>query len=179
MRLIASIAAALMVLAAWSGNALADENTVVMETSQGKVTIQLRPDLAPKHVEQIKTLVKKGFYDGVVFHRVIDGFMAQTGDPTGTGTGGSDLPDLPAEFTDTKFVRGVIGMARTSDPNSANSQFFIMFDASPNLDGEYTVIGEVTEGMEAVDNLKKGDPNAGGMVDQPDKIIKMQMQDAG
>jgi len=179
MRLIASIAAAFMVLAAWSGSALADENTVVMETSQGKVTIQLRPDLAPKHVEQIKTLVKQGFYDGIVFHRVIDGFMAQTGDPTGTGTGGSDLPDLPAEFTDTKFVRGVIGMARTSDPNSANSQFFIMFDASPNLDGQYTVIGEVTEGMEAVDKLKKGDPNAGGMVDQPDKIIKMQMQDAG
>jgi peptidylprolyl isomerase len=179
MRLIASIAAAFLVLAAWTGGALADENTVVMETSQGKVVIQLRPDLAPKHVEQIKSLVKKGFYDGIVFHRVIDGFMAQTGDPTGTGSGGSDLPDLPAEFTDTKFVRGVIGMARTSDPNSANSQFFIMFDASPNLDGEYTVIGEVTEGMEAVDKLKKGDPNAGGMVDQPDKIIKMQMQDAG
>jgi peptidylprolyl isomerase len=178
MRLITSIAAAFMVLAAWAGSALADENTVVMETSQGKVTIQLRPDLAPKHVEQIKSLVKQGFYDGIVFHRVIDGFMAQTGDPTGTGSGGSDLPDLPAEFTNTKFVRGVIGMARTSDPNSANSQFFIMFDASPNLDGEYTVIGEVTEGMETVDKLKKGDPNAGGMVDQPDKIIKMQMQDA-
>jgi peptidylprolyl isomerase len=179
MRLIASIAAALMVLAAWSGSAFADENTVVMETSQGNVTIQLRPDLAPKHVEQIKTLVKQGFYNGIVFHRVIDGFMAQTGDPTGTGSGGSDLPDLPAEFTDTKFVRGVIGMARTSDPNSANSQFFIMFDASPNLDGQYTVLGEVTEGMDVVDKLKKGDPNAGGMVDQPDKIIKMQMQDAG
>jgi len=179
MRLIASIAAALMVLTAWSGSAFADENTVVMETSQGNVTIQLRPDLAPKHVEQIKTLVKQGFYNGIVFHRVIDGFMAQTGDPTGTGSGGSDLPDLPAEFTDTKFVRGVIGMARTSDPNSANSQFFIMFDASPNLDGQYTVLGEVTEGMDVVDKLKKGDPNAGGMVDQPDKIIKMQMQDAG
>jgi peptidylprolyl isomerase len=179
MRLIASIAAAFMVLAAWTGSALADENTVVMETSQGKVVIQLRPDLAPKHVEQIKTLVKKGFYDGIVFHRVIDGFMAQTGDPTGTGTGGSDLPDLKAEFTNTKFVRGVIGMARTSDPNSANSQFFIMYDASPNLDGQYTVIGEVTEGMDVIDKLKKGDPNAGGMVDQPDKIIKMQMQDAG
>jgi peptidylprolyl isomerase len=179
MRLIASIAAAFMVLAAWSGSALADENTVVMETSQGKVIIQLRPDLAPKHVEQIKALIKKGFYDGIVFHRVIEGFMAQTGDPTGTGTGGSDLPDLKAEFTDTKFVRGVIGMARTSDPDSANSQFFIMYDASPNLDGQYTVLGEVTQGMDVIDKLKKGDPNAGGMVDQPDKIIKMTLQDAG
>ena len=162
-----------------AGPALAAEKLTV-ETSKGcSFDITLRPDLAPKHVKQITKLAKEGFYDGIVFHRVIDGFMAQTGDPTGTGSGGSDLPDLPAEFTDTKFVRGVIGMARTSDPNSANSQFFIMFDASPNLDGEYTVIGEVTEGMEAVDKLKKGDPNAGGMVDQPDKIIKMQMQDAG
>jgi peptidylprolyl isomerase len=179
MKVIASIAAAFMVLAAWSANAMADENTVVMETSQGNVVIQLRPDLAPKHVEQIKTLVKQGFYDGIVFHRVIDGFMAQTGDPTGTGSGGSDLPDLPAEFTDTPYVRGVVGMARTPDPNSANSQFFIMFGEAASLNGQYTVIGEVTEGMEAVDKLKKGDPNNGGMVDQPDKIIKMQMQDAG
>ncbi len=179
MRLIASIAAAMMVLAAFSTNASADENTVLMETSQGNVVIQLRPDLAPKHVDQIKLLVKDGFYDGIVFHRVIDGFMAQTGDPTGTGSGGSKLPDLPAEFTQTPFVRGVLGMARTQDPNSANSQFFIMFDAAPHLDGQYTVVGEVTEGMEFVDKLKKGDPAGGGMVDQPDKIIKMQMQDAG
>jgi peptidylprolyl isomerase len=179
MKLIATIAAAFMALAAWSANAMADENTVVMETSQGRVVIQLRPDLAPKHAEQIKTLVKQGFYDGIVFHRVIEGFMAQAGDPTGTGSGGSNLPDIPAEFTQTPFVRGVVGMARTPDPNSANSQFFIMFDAAPNLDGEYTVIGEVTEGMDVVDKLKKGDPNSGGMVDQPDKIIKMQMQDAG
>ncbi len=179
MRLIASIAAAMMVLAAFSANAFADENTVLMETSQGNVVIQLRPDLAPKHVEQIKSLVKDGFYDGIVFHRVIDGFMAQTGDPTGTGSGGSKLPDLPAEFTDTPFVRGVLGMARTQDPNSANSQFFIMFADAPHLNGQYTVVGEVTEGMEAVDKLKKGDPAGGGMVDGPDKIIKMQMQDAG
>ena len=106
------------------------------------VTIRLRPDLAPKHVEQIKALAKRGFYDGVVFHRVIDGFMAQTGDPTGTGTGGSDLPDIPAEFTaKAKFVRGTVGMARSQDPNSANSQFFIMYGPAPSLDGQYTIVG--------------------------------------
>jgi len=174
-------AAVITIMLGIGGNAMAQdpENILYLDLDYGRVVILMRPDLAPNHVARIKELVREGFYDGIVFHRVIDGFMAQTGDPTGTGTGGSDLPDLPAEFTDTKFVRGVIGMARTSDPNSANSQFFIMFDASPNLDGQYTVIGEVTEGMEAVDKLKKGDPNAGGMVDQPDKIIKMQMQDAG
>ena len=151
-------------------------NTVVLETKYGKVTIRLRPDLAPKHVEQIKALVKRGFYDGVVFHRVIDGFMAQTGDPTGTGTGGSDLPDLPAEFTEkAKFVRGTVGMARSQDPNSANSQFFIMYGAVPSLDGQYTIVGEVVSGMEAVDKIKKGPQESNGMVDGPDKIVSMRL----
>src|ERR1700759_5332923 len=119
------------------------QNTVYLATKDGRITIRLRPDLAPKHVAQIKALVKKHFYDGIVFHRVIDGFMAQTGDPTGTGSGGSDLPDIPAEFTNkAKFERGTVGMARSQDPNSANSQFFIMFDQSSSLDGQYTIVGE-------------------------------------
>jgi peptidylprolyl isomerase len=152
------------------------QNTVYLDTQYGRVTIKLRPDLAPKHVAQIKALVKKGFYDGIVFHRVIDGFMAQTGDPTGTGTGGSDLPDLPAEFTGkAKFVRGTVGMARSSDPNSANSQFFIMFGPAPPLDGQYTIFGEVVSGMEAVDKIKKGSEANNGTVDGPDKIIKMRL----
>ena len=151
-----------------------------MDTSQGRISIQLRPDLAPNHAERIRTLTKQGFYDGIVFHRVIKDFMAQTGDPTGTGSGGSSLPDLAAEFSDAKFERGVIGMARTDEPNTANSQFFIMLDAAPHLNGGYTVIGEVSEGMDVVDKLKKGDPDQGGAVAGPDKIIKMQMQaDAG
>jgi peptidylprolyl isomerase len=154
----------------------ADPNLVVLDTDHGRVTIRLRPDLAPKHVAQIKALTKKGFYDGVVFHRVIDGFMAQTGDPTGTGTGGSDLPDLKAEFTNkAKFVRGTVGMARSSDPNSANSQFFIMYAPVPALDGQYTIVGEVVSGMEAVDKIKKGSEANNGMVDGPDKIVKMRL----
>ena len=152
------------------------ENTVILETKDGPVTIRLRPDLAPKHVAQIKTLVKRGFYNGIVFHRVIEGFMAQTGDPTGTGTGGSDLPDLKAEFTNkAKFVRGVVGMARSSDPNSANSQFFIMYAPQASLDGQYTIVGEVVSGMDAIDKIKKGDASDNGMVSNPDKIIKMQL----
>ena len=119
------------------------DNTVFMDLTYGRVVIKLRPDLAPNHVAQVKTLVKKGFYNGTPFHRVIEGFMAQGGDPTGTGTGGSDLPDLKAEFTRTHFVRGTIGAARSSDPNSANSQFFIMFAPASNLDGDYTLWGEV------------------------------------
>jgi peptidylprolyl isomerase len=151
-------------------------NTLYLDTEHGRVTIRLRPDLAPKHVAQIKALAKKGFYDGVVFHRVIDGFMAQTGDPTGTGTGGSDLPDLPAEFTDkAKFVRGVVGMARSSDPNSANSQFFIMYGPAPPLDGQYTILGEVVSGMEAVDKIKKGPQENNGVVEGPDKIVRMRL----
>jgi len=151
------------------------DNTVFMDLTYGRVVIKLRPDLAPNHVAQVKTLVKKGFYNGTPFHRVIEGFMAQGGDPTGTGTGGSDLPDLKAEFTKTHFVRGTIGAARSSDPNSANSQFFIMFAPASNLDGDYTVWGEVVSGMEFVDKITKGNPDDDGVVDNPDRIVKMQM----
>ena len=142
------------------------ENTLIMETTAGTVTINLRPDLAPNHVARIKELSREGFYDGVVFHRVIDGFMAQGGDPTGTGMGGSDKPDLRAEFTTEKHVRGTCSMARSQNPNSANSQFFICFDNAGFLDGQYTVWGEVTEGMDNVDKIKRGEP-----VQDPDKII--------
>jgi peptidylprolyl isomerase len=151
------------------------DNTVILTTKNGKIVIRLRPDLAPKHVAQIKTLVKRKFYDGIVFHRVIDGFMAQTGDPTGTGSGGSDLPNLPAEFTDTPFKRGTVGMARSSDPNSANSQFFICFADAPFLNGKYTVFGEVVSGMDVVDKIKKGSAADNGAVVDPDKIVKMRM----
>ena len=151
------------------------ENTLLLELKDGTVEIRLRPDLAPKHVERIKTLARQGFYDGIVFHRVIDGFMAQTGDPTGTGTGGSDLPDLKAEFSPRPFERGVLGMARTNDPDSANSQFFIMFASAPHLNGQYTVFGEVTSGMDLVDNIKRGDPDKGGMVSDPDRIVSLKV----
>jgi len=150
------------------------DNTVFLDLVDGRVTILLRPDLAPKHVEQIKALTKQGFYDGIVFHRVIDGFMAQTGDPTGTGRGGSERPDVPAEFSDEPFARGIVGMARSQDPNSANSQFFIMFDQGDFLNGQYTVFGEVVDGMEHVDKIKRG-TGQNGMVDGPDKIVKMQL----
>jgi peptidylprolyl isomerase len=146
-------------------------NTLILELKTGKVTIQLRPDLAPKHVERVKLLAKEGFYNGLKFHRVIAGFMAQTGDPTGTGTGGSKYPDLPAEFTPTPFERGTIGAARTSDPNSANSQFFICFTHTPHLNGQYTVWGKVVDGMQHVDQLKKGEPGS-GRVSEPDTIAK-------
>ncbi|MBU1173991.1 MAG: peptidylprolyl isomerase [Alphaproteobacteria bacterium] len=148
----------------------------VLELEDGPVEIELLPERAPKAVERITTLIDKGFYDGIVFHRVIAGFMAQTGDPTGTGTGGSDLPDLPAEFSDEPFVRGVIGMARTPDPNSANSQFFIMYAPAPNLDGQYTVVGKVVSGMEHVDAIKKGDPSTNGLVTDPDKIVSFRLK---
>ncbi len=134
------------------------ENTLVLELETGAVTITLRPDLAPKHVERIKALARKGFYDGVVFHRVIPGFMAQGGDPTGTGSGGSKVPDLPAEFSKEPHVRGVCSMARTANPNSANSQFFICFDDARFLDSQYTVWGVVSDGMDHVDALPKGEP---------------------
>src|SRR6185312_11848656 len=134
------------------------ENTLILTLDTGTVTIRLRPDLAPGHVERITELAKEGFYDGVVFHRVIPGFMAQGGDPTGTGMGGSKKPNLKAEFSDTPHVRGACSMARSSNPNSANSQFFIVFDDATFLDGQYTVWGEVTDGMEAVDALPKGEP---------------------
>ncbi|MFN3171284.1 MAG: peptidylprolyl isomerase [Hyphomicrobiales bacterium] len=144
---------------------MADSNTLVLDTSKGEVTINLRPDLAPNHVERIKTLVGEGFYDGVVFHRVIDGFMAQGGDPTGTGMGGSKLPDLKQEFSSEPHVRGVCSMARSANPDSANSQFFICFGDASFLDGQYTVWGEVTDGMENVDQFARGEP-----VRNPDQI---------
>ena len=134
------------------------ENTLILTLENGPVTIRLRPDLAPNHVARIKELVREGFYDGIVFHRVIPGFMAQGGDPTGTGMSGSPKPNLPAEFSKEPHVRGVASMARTQDPNSANSQFFIVFDDARFLDNQYTVWGEVTDGMEHVDALPKGEP---------------------
>ena len=144
------------------------DNTLVIELKSGKVLIQMRPDLAPKHVARVKELAKQGFYNGHLFHRVIPGFMAQTGDPTGTGTGGSKLPDLPAEFTPTPFERGTIGAARTDTPNSANSQFFICFAHAPHLNGQYTTWGRVIEGMQFVDQIAKGEPPA-----NPDKMLKV------
>ena len=146
------------------------ENTLILETTQGPVTIEMRPDLAPGHVARIKELVREGFYDGIVFHRVIDGFMAQTGCPHGTGTGGSDYPNLPAEFSAEPHVRGVTSMARAASPDSADSQFFIVFDDARFLDNQYTVWGKVTEGMENVDKIKRGEPVA-----NPDKIVKARM----
>ena len=156
------------------------ENTLYMELKDGRVTIELLPDLAPRHVERVKTLARQGFYDGTVFHRVIEGFMAQGGDPTGTGTGGSDLGNLPAEFTRQRgFVRGTVGAARTGDPNSANSQFYIMFAPAPHLDGQYTIWGQVTEGMDHIDAIKRGSGGSGS-VNNPDKIVSVKVAaDAG
>jgi peptidylprolyl isomerase len=144
------------------------ENTLVMETTKGTVVIEMRPDLAPNHVEHIKKLVREKFYDGIVFHRVIDGFMAQTGCPHGTGTGGSKYPDLKQEFNAEPHVRGTVSMARAMNPNSANSQFFICFDDARFLDKQYTVWGKVIEGMENVDKIKRGEP-----VRDPDKIVSV------
>jgi cyclophilin family peptidyl-prolyl cis-trans isomerase len=154
------------------------QNTLFVELKDGRVTIQLLPDLAPRHVERIKLLARRNFYDNTPFHRVIEGFMAQGGDPTGTGTGGSDLPDLPAEFTPAgraRFLRGTCGMARTSNPNSANSQFFIMFAPAPNLDGQYTIWGRVVAGMEAVDKIKRGQGPSGMVPQPPDRIRAMRV----
>ncbi|MGE4049023.1 MAG: peptidylprolyl isomerase [Acetobacteraceae bacterium] len=151
------------------------ENTLYLDIPYGRVVIELRPDLAPLHVAQIKTLARRGFYDNTPFHRVIEGFMAQGGDPTGTGTGGSDLDNIRAEFSNqAKFKRGTCGMARSQHPNSANSQFFIMFEPAPHLDGQYTIWGQVTEGMEFVDQIKRGS-GGGGTVQNPDRIVKMQV----
>jgi peptidylprolyl isomerase len=147
------------------------ENTLVITTSDGcTITAGLRPDLAPKHVAQIKKLTRAGFYDGIVFHRVIEGFMAQTGDPTGTGTGSSKEPDIPAEFSKAHFDRGTLGMARAQDPNSANSQFFIMFADGGFLDGQYTVFGGVASGMECVDKIAKGEPP-----ENPSKMVSVKI----
>ena len=151
------------------------QNTIYMDLKYGRVVIECFPDIAPLAVERIKTLSNEGFYDNTPFHRVIEGFMAQGGDPTGTGTGGSPLPNLPAEFTTKRhFLRGTCGMARTSDPNSANSQFFIMFAPSPHLDGQYTIWGQVVQGMEFVDMIKRGSCGS-GMVTDPDRIVRMRV----
>lgn len=148
------------------------ENTLYLDLKSGRVTIKLRPDLAPKHVERVRLLAREGFYDGTPFHRVIEGFMAQGGDPTGTGTSGSKYGNLPAEFSRTeKFVRGTVGAARTNDPNSANSQFYIMFAPAPHLDGQYTIWGQVTDGMEHIDQIKRG-AGGNGTVTGPDRIVK-------
>ena len=159
------------------GESMADskkEDLIYLELKNGRVVIETKPDIAPNHVKRIKELVSEGFYDGIVFHRVIDGFMAQTGDPKGDGTGGSDKPHLTAEFSKANHGRGAVSMARAQNPDSANRQFFICFDDASFLDGNYTVWGQVIEGMEFVDQIKKGDgPN--GSVSSPDKIIKMQL----
>ncbi|HJW41604.1 MAG TPA: peptidylprolyl isomerase [Rhizomicrobium sp.] len=153
------------------------ENTLIMNLKSGPVTIALRPDLAPIHVARIKELTRRGFYDGVVFHRVIPDFMAQTGDPTGTGSGGSDLPDLKAEFSDEKHKRGTVSAARTNNPNSANSQFFICFGAAPWLDRQYSIWGEVIEGMDHVDAIKKGGGHNNGQISgAPDKIERLRVE---
>ena len=175
----------LIVILSFSNNNLySEEKKMILELKNGKVEIELYEDLAPNHVKRFKTLAEQGKYDGVVFHRVIDGFMAQTGDVKFgkkdstdynlnlAGTGGSDLPDLKAEFSETAHVRGTLSMARSSDPNSANSQFFICFDTAPHLDRQYSAFGKVIKGMEFVDQIKKGDPSSGS-VTNPDKIISL------
>lgn len=161
----------------WQGEAFALdlENTLYLELKDGRVVIELRPDLAPNHVARIKELAREHFYDGIVFHRVIDGFMAQTGDPTGTGMGGSDKGRLKAEFSSEPHVRGTLSMARSQDPNSANSQFFICFAPARSLDRQYTVWGKVVSGMEFVDKIKKGDERRNGSVTDPDKIVSMRV----
>ncbi len=185
------LAAFLVVFAGLFGSAsqafAADpENTMVITLKDGDVVVALRPDLAPKHVAQIKKLVREGAYDNVAFHRVIDGFMAQTGDvqygnmkkgfdASLAGTGGSKEPDLPAEFSKEKYVRGVVGMARSQDPNSANSQFFIMFAPASSLNGQYTIVGNVEKGMEFVDKIKKGDAADNGSVSDPDRMVKVRI----
>ena len=176
--LIASSAA--LALTASSGFAqtaptLDPENTIYLDLKQGRVVIKLLPDVAPKTVERIKTLTRQGFYDGTVFHRVIEGFMAQGGDPTGTGTGGSKLPDLALEPSGRHFVRGVCAMARASDPDSANSQFFIMFAPMPALYRQYAIWGQVVSGMEYVDQIKRGSSDDNGKVNNPDRIVRMRV----
>ena len=181
--MIKGILKTLILLVFLTNNTIAEENLMILKLKHGDVKIELFSDVAPKHVERIKNLANDGKYDNVVFHRVIDGFMAQTGDIKfgnsssdnydlrRAGTGGSALPDLPSEFSDIPHLRGTLSMARSQDPNSANSQFFICFKAAPSLDRQYTVFGKVIEGMENVDKIKKGDQNQNGSVENPDKII--------
>lgn len=186
---LARLAAPFLVMATLLGGpalAVEPDNKMVITLEEGEVTVALRPDLAPKHVEQIKALVREGAYDNVAFHRVIEGFMAQTGDvefgdmkdgfrPRMAGMGGSSRPDLPAEFSTGSFRRGTVGMARGPHPDSANSQFFIMFGPAPHLDGSYTIVGEVESGMELVDRIKRGDRAANGAVSAPDRMIKVRI----
>ena len=185
-----TLASAFVMMAALFGGSAAlaadPENTMIITLKDGDVTVALRPDLAPGHVEQIKALVREGAYDNLAFHRVIDGFMAQTGDvefgdmqdgydPARAGTGGSSRPDLAAEFSSEPYTRGVVGMARSADPDSANSQFFIMLAANPHLNGQYTIVGNVESGMELVDTIKKSDdPNTGAVAD-PDRMLKVRI----
>ncbi|MDO8606280.1 MAG: peptidylprolyl isomerase [Phaeospirillum sp.] len=173
-RMAFAVAALIVATTAQPVAAAAPDDTLVLELATGQVMIELRSDLAPKHVARIKELVRKGFYDGTPFHRVIAGFMAQGGDPTGTGTGGSGTK-LRAEFSGEPFVRGVVGMARSASPDSADSQFFIMLGSAPSLDGKYTIVGKVIEGMESVDRIKKGDSSDNGAVSKPDKLVRAQI----
>jgi peptidylprolyl isomerase len=151
------------------------ENTIYLDLEYGRVVVQLRPDLAPNHVDRFKELARSGFYDGLTWHRVIAGFMAQTGDPVGDGSGGSDLPNLEAEFNSEKHVRGSLSMARAASPNSANSQFYLVLDDAPHLDRQYTYFGKVVAGMEFVDQIRKGNPAQNGTVVYPDRIVQMQV----
>jgi peptidylprolyl isomerase len=178
--LTAAVLAAAFATSAHAQQPADSANTVYMELKNNcRVTIHLRPDLAPKMVQQFKTLTEQGFYNGTPFHRVIDGFMAQGGDPTGTGTGGSKMPNVPAEFTNNAhFLTGTLGAARSADPNSANSQFFIMFDANSSLDGKYTIFGNVVAGMDCVKAIKRGG-GSNGSVSDPDKIVRMQLATKG
>lgn len=184
MRFLKRAAAGLILAAALATSALADSNQLTIELKDGPVVIQLMPEKAPKHVQRIRELAAKGLYDNVAFHRVMEGFMAQTGDvrygnmekgfdAAAAGQGGSDMPDLPAEFSDVPFERGVVGMARAQDPDSANSQFFIMFAPGDFLNGQYTVVGKVVSGMENVDKIKRGDDANNGSVTDPDRMIKV------
>jgi cyclophilin family peptidyl-prolyl cis-trans isomerase len=184
MNILKTVAVGLLVVLGLAGQATADPNQLTIQLKDGPVVIQLMPDVAPKHVARIKELATNGAYDNVAFHRVIEGFMAQTGDvqfgnmsknfaPDRAGTGGSELPDLPAEFSNVPFERGIIGMARAQDPDSANSQFFIMFAPGDFLNGQYTVVGKVVSGMDHVDNIKRGDQNNNGSVTDPDRMVKV------
>jgi peptidylprolyl isomerase len=179
-RLIALLAVLFSVAPAFAQPALPPgtdpQNTLIIDTTQGRIVVKLRNDIAPNHAERLKQLARDKYYDNVPFHRVIAGFMAQTGDgERGNGTGGSKYPNVPAEFSSVPFTRGIVGMARASDPNSANSQFFFMFADGPFLNGKYTVIGQVLFGMDVVDKLKKGDPQANGTVSAPDKMVSVRV----
>lgn len=174
-RVVMAVVLGVLVSSANAQQTVDPENTLVLQLKDGSVTVELYPEKAPQHVARLKELAREKFYDGIVFHRVIDGFMAQTGDPTGTGMGGSSKSNLKAEFNDVKHVKGVVSMARSSDPNSANSQFFIMLADISSLDGQYTAFGKVVEGMEFVEKIKKGDSKRNGEVSQPDKIISLKV----